>query len=126
MRAVKSKGNISTELKLIKIFRMFGINGWRRNYKLHGNPDFVFPKERIAIFADGCFWHGHNCRKTAPMSNIDYWRKKIKRNKERDKLVTQTLKVKDWRVIRIWECEIKKFALPNKLKFMLPYPSPDG
>ena len=63
MKAVKSKGNISTEIKLIKLFKEKKIKGWRRNYKLFGNPDFVFPKSKIALFADGCFWHGHNLQK---------------------------------------------------------------
>lgn len=117
MRAVKSRGNKSTELKLIEIFKNSGVSGWRRNYKLFGNPDFVFPKKRIAVFVDGCFWHGHNCRNTTPANNADYWRKKIKRNVKRDVLVTQTLREKGWKVTRIWECQIKKNILPNDLVF---------
>ncbi len=115
MRAVKSRGNKSTELKLIEIFKKFGISGWRRNYKLFGNPDFVFPKKRIAVFVDGCFWHGHDCRNTKPVDNADYWRKKIERNKKRDILVVQTLTEKGWKVIRIWECQIKKNGLLSDL-----------
>lgn len=66
MRQVKSKKNKSTELRLIEIFRQNGITGWRRNYPVKGHPDFVFPKRKIAVFVDGCFWHGHNCRNTRP------------------------------------------------------------
>ena len=61
MRKIKSKGNKSTELRLISLFKEFGITGWRRNYPVKGRPDFVFLNRRIAIFVDGCFWHGHEC-----------------------------------------------------------------
>jgi len=108
MRAVKSKGNKSTEIKLIEIFKFHHITGWRRNYKLIGHPDFVFLKKRVALFADGCFWHGHSCRNVKPSDNAEYWKKKIKRNKKRDKAITNELTQKDWKVVRIWECEIKK------------------
>ncbi len=107
MRQVKSSRNKSTELKLIKLFKEYSIKGWRRNYKLFGKPDFVIPIKRTAIFIDGCFWHGHNCRNTKPKDNRDYWRKKIKRNIQRDRLVSETLTLKGWRVIRFWECELK-------------------
>jgi DNA mismatch endonuclease (patch repair protein) len=110
MRAVKSKQNKSTELALIKLFKENKIKGWRRNYKISGNPDFVFPKYRIVVFADGCFWHGHDCRNTKPASNQNYWKRKIDKNKERDRQVTEKLLQKKWVVIRIWECDIKKGA----------------
>lgn len=108
MKAVKSKGNKSTEIKLIEIFRIYHITGWRRNSNLTGHPDFIFPKNRIAVFADGCFWHGHNCRNVTPSENAEYWQNKIKRNKARDKAITKELTAKGWKVVRIWECEIKK------------------
>ncbi|MCP4423369.1 MAG: DNA mismatch endonuclease Vsr [Chloroflexi bacterium] len=111
MRAVKSKGNKSTELKMIAVFKELGWKGWRRNYKLFGKPDFVFPKLRVAVFVDGCFWHGHDCRNTKPASNADYWQKKIQRNRHRDRAVTEQLTQKNWRVIRIWECALKKGEL---------------
>jgi len=110
MRSVKSSGNRSTELKLIQMFDNYGIKGWRRNYKLVGKPDFVFLKARVVVFADGCFWHGHNCRNTKPVDNADYWQGKIEKNKQRDREVTENLEQKNWFVIRIWECEIKKGA----------------
>lgn len=108
MKAVKSKGNKSTEVKLIEIFRSQHITGWRRNYKLIGHPDFVFAKKRIALFADGCFWHGHSCRNVTPSDNAKYWKEKIKRNKKRDKIITDELSQKGWKVVRLWECEIKQ------------------
>ncbi|MDR3178159.1 MAG: very short patch repair endonuclease [Campylobacteraceae bacterium] len=107
MRQVKSKYNKSTELKLISFFKLNKIRGWRRHYHVFGKPDFVFPMYKIAIFVDGCFWHGHNCRNVTPKDNAKYWNDKIERNKKRDENVNNTLKMKNWIVIRIWECELK-------------------
>lgn len=76
MRSVKSSRNRSTEERLISVFRELNITGWRRNYKVKGHPDFIFPKQKIAVFVDGCFWHGHDCRNTRPSDNADYWTKK--------------------------------------------------
>lgn len=106
MRSVKSEKNRSTELKLIEIFRICKITGWRRNSKLLGKPDFTFPKLKMVLFADGCFWHGHKCRNTAPKTNSKYWTAKIIRNKTRDRNVNRALEKVGWRVIRIWECQI--------------------
>ncbi|MDR2004408.1 MAG: very short patch repair endonuclease [Prevotella sp.] len=111
MRQVKSSRNKSTELKLVAFFKANNIKGWRRNYKLFGKPDFTFPKNKLVIFVDGCFWHGHNCRNTKPKDNADYWIKKIERNKKRDLEVTQTLSKKGWKVVRFWECELKNTVL---------------
>lgn len=116
MRKVKSSRNKSTELKLIQFFKNNSIKGWRRGYNLFGKPDFVFPLTKQAIFVDGCFWHGHNCRNTKPKDNKDYWQQKISRNKKRDRIVNKTLATNDWTVIRIWECQLKKEkALKSKL-----------
>ena len=107
MRKVKSKNNKSTEQKLIRFFNDNKITGWRRNYPVKGRPDFVFVKERIAVFVDGCFWHGHDCRNTKPSDNQEYWRKKRERNMRRDKEVTEMFERRGWKVLRIWECELK-------------------
>ena len=118
MSKVKSKNNKSTELKMIEYFKEIELKGWRRNYKLFGKPDFTFPKKRVVVFVDGCFWHGHNCRNLKPKQNKEYWEKKIKRNKERDKLVTETLTQKGWKVYRIWECQLKKKNKENLMKIL--------
>lgn len=107
MRQVKSSRNKSTEIKLIEYFKKNRIKGWRRNYKIFGKPDFVFIKHKVAIFVDGCFWHGHDCRNTKPKDNKKYWDKKIKKNSQRDELVTKHLIKVGWKVVRIWECELK-------------------
>lgn len=108
MKKVRSKKNKSTELKLIEIFKENNIHGWRRNYKVKGHPDFVFLDKRIAIFVDGCFWHGHDCRNTRPKDNEDYWTKKRERNMKHDKEITEYFENRGWTVVRIWECEFKK------------------
>lgn len=108
MSKVRSKNNKSTELKLIKIFEENNIKGWRRNYPVKGHPDFVFLDKKIAIFVDGCFWHGHDCRNTRPSDNAEYWNKKRECNMKHDKEVTALFEQRGWIVIRIWECELKK------------------
>lgn len=108
MSAVHSKKNKSTEIKLIQIFKENGVKGWRRGYKVKGHPDFVFLDKKIAIFVDGCFWHGHDCRNTHPADNAEYWNKKRERNMFHDKEVTAMFEGRGWTVIRIWECELKR------------------
>lgn len=108
MRAVKSRNTKSTELTLIKLFNERHITGWRRTYPVKGHPDFVFLQKRVAIFVDGCFWHGHDCRNTRPSDNNEYWQKKRERNIARDRIITDTFEKRGWTVLRIWECELKK------------------
>ena len=122
MKSVKSSGNKSTELRLIAFFKANGIKGWRRQYSVKGHPDFVFVEKRIAIFVDGCFWHGHDCRNTKPKQNEEYWRKKRIRNIAHDQEVSEMFIKRGWTVIRIWECELKKKnedVLREKLKILL-------
>ena len=108
MRNVKSKGNKTTELRLIQILHENGIKGWRRGYNVKGHPDFVFLQLRIAIFVDGCFWHGHDCRNTRPKENADYWRLKREKNIQHDHEITSSFENRGWTVLRIWECELKR------------------
>ena len=115
MRAVKSRGNKSTEIRMLEFFRAKKFSGWRRNYPIFGKPDFVFPGKKIAVFADGCFWHGHGCRNDTPKNNSEYWREKIRKNKKRDKAVKKHLSEKGWRVFRVFECRIKKSKYPEAL-----------
>lgn len=108
MRCVKSEGNKSTEIKLIQIFSDMGIKGWNRHYKVKGRPDFAFIEKRIAVFVDGCFWHGHDCRNTRPSANAEYWKRKRERNIAHDKAINERFEKRGWRVIRIWECELRQ------------------
>lgn len=107
MSSVHSKRNRTTELKLIEIFKKYGIVGWRRNYKVKGHPDFVFLDKKIAIFVDGCFWHGHDCRNTRPADNAEFWKKKREHNMSHDKEISCLFENRGWTVIRIWECELQ-------------------
>lgn len=87
-----------------------GLHARGYRYRLHagnlpGKPDIVFPMYSAVIFVNGCFWHGHDCHIfKVPKSNIDFWQKKISRNKERDAVVAEKLISKGWRVGVIWEC----------------------
>jgi DNA mismatch endonuclease, patch repair protein len=103
MSAIRSKGNTTTELALAKLFRRCGISGWRRHSALAGRPDFTFPKEKLAVFVDGCFWHGCPRCSQVPLNNRAYWLEKIERNKRRDRRVASKLRASGWSVCRIWE-----------------------
>lgn len=102
MAAIRPRGNKATELKLAAILRAAGITGWRRHQAIPGRPDFVFRRARLAIFVDGCFWHGcrRHCR--MPQDNRAYWRAKISRNIAHDRKITRLLRAAGWKVLRIW------------------------
>lgn len=106
MSRVKSRGNKATELRLIDIFRSHAITGWRRKGKAFGNPDFIFPAKRLAVFVDGCFWHSCPIHGNVPASNRLFWKTKLFRNLQRDKLVCWELQSSGWRVLRIWQHEL--------------------
>lgn len=108
MGRVRSSGNKSTEGKLIDILKREHLTGWRRKYPVFGNPDISYPKSKLAIFVDGCFWHGCPRHGEVPSSNREFWVKKLEGTKKRDLLVNKTLKSKGWKVLRIWECELGK------------------
>jgi DNA mismatch endonuclease (patch repair protein) len=76
--------------------------------RLPGKPDLVFPKHQAVIFVHGCFWHGHDCHLFKwPKTRKQFWRSKIHRNKELDKIALATLKRAGWRCCIIWECSLK-------------------
>jgi len=108
MSRVRSTGNETTELRLMKLLRKAGLKGWRRHYPLLGRPDFVWTAERVAVFVDGCFWHGHDCgrKNTTPKTNAKAWYEKIERNRVRDRRITRELRRLGWSVVRIWECKL--------------------
>ena len=93
---------------------------YRKNDKrFPGKPDIVLPKYKTAIFVNGCFWHMHDCgRFVWPSSNQDYWQPKILRNVERDKANIVLLKDMGWKVIVVWECELKKSNLDARLDML--------
>lgn len=107
MSLVRGRGNKSTELAMIRQFRSSGVKGWRRSIRLAGRPDFVFPRLQLAVFVDGCFWHGCPRHHRTPRSNNRYWSEKISRNMARDKATNKILKSLGWKVVRVWEHDIK-------------------
>lgn len=107
MAAIHSEGNKATELRLVAILRAYGITGWRRHRILPGRPDFVFDRERLAVFVDGCFWHGCRRHLRMPQSNREYWQRKIARNVARDRTSKLLLKKAGWRILRLWEHSLK-------------------
>jgi len=111
MRAIKST-DTTPELLVRKLAHSIR-PGYRLNRKdIAGKPDIAYLGARKAIFVHGCFWHGHNCARGArvPKANRQYWVKKIARNVERDKLNLTALTDSGWRILVIWECELKEAA----------------
>lgn len=109
MSRVRSKGNSTTEMLMVQLLRGSRINGWRRHASLIGRPDFVWPRSRLVVFIDGCFWHGHSCgRNLTPKTNAGLWEKKIRATRKRDRRNNRALTMKGWKVIRVWECTLAK------------------
>ena len=118
MARIRSHGNAATELRFLRFLKESGITGWRRRYKLFGKPDFVFPKSRLAVFVDGCFWHGCPRCYREPKSNRSFWRNKVATNRKRASLVNSELRRKNWLVIRIWQHQLanrRQAALKKRL-----------
>ena len=95
----------------LAVRRLLFSMGYR--YRLHakdlpGRPDIVFRSRQCVVFVNGCFWHGHNCpRASMPASNVEFWRRKIDGNRERDRRVLKQLRMNRWRVLTVWQCETK-------------------
>lgn len=95
---------------------------YRKNDKRYpGRPDIVLPKYKIAIFINGCFWHMHDgCSKfVMPKSNIEYWKAKLERNKRHDIENKIALEEQGWKVIVVWECDLKKDKKESRLKYLV-------
>jgi DNA mismatch endonuclease (patch repair protein) len=126
MSRFRGRGNTATEGALMRLLRQHRIVGWRRHWRLslaapeqcfglpdgskiprYCKPDFVFARAKVAILVDGCFWHGCPLHCRMPANNSLYWEAKITRNKIRDQLVTSALEAMGWRVLRIWEHELR-------------------
>ena len=114
MSAVRSRGNSTTERPLAKLLWTAGLRGYRKHWPVAGKPDFAWPGRRVAVFVDGCFWHGCSC-KYLPRTNTKFWRNKIETNKRRDKRVTQSLRRDGWTVLRIKECVVRKPATLGRI-----------
>jgi DNA mismatch endonuclease (patch repair protein) len=133
MASIRSTGNASTERSVAAALRTARITGWRRHVlislpakpnkqrcrtALRGQrvckrirPDFVFRAHRVAVFVDGCFWHGCEKHSRIPKSHVEYWRSKIRRNRLRDKQTARLLSGNGWKVVRIWEHDVESSVL---------------
>jgi DNA mismatch endonuclease (patch repair protein) len=133
MSRIRSRGNGTTEAALAAVFRELGVTGWRRHVRVPGRlkdgsrfslrPDFIFRVARLAVFVDGCFWHGCPEHGARPSGNRKFWLAKFARNRARDRRDTRRLKSCGWKVLRLWEHELRKSARPallRKLRRHLP------
>lgn len=90
MAAIHSRGNTTTELPLARLLWAARLRGYRKQWPVAGKPDFAWPGRKLAVFVDGCFWHGGRC-KYLPRTSTDFWRNKIDNNMRRDTRVTNAL-----------------------------------
>lgn len=111
MQAVKSK-DTAPELTIRRLLHGKGYRYRLHRHDLPGCPDLVFPSRKKVVFVHGCFWHGHNCPRGAriPKSNREYWIKKVGKNRARDSKARQELRVNGWKVLSIWECQLKNMS----------------
>ena len=116
MGKIKAK-NTKPELIVRKFLFSNGIR-YRIHFPLKGKPDLAFPNKKVALFVNGCFWHGHGCKTDhKPKSNIEFWEMKIKKNMERDEASKRNLESEGWNAMTLWECEI--LTEPDKLNNFL-------
>ena len=107
MSAVRHE-NTAAEIKLCKTLWRLGLR-YRKHLRVRGvRPDIVFTRCQVAVFVDGCFWHGCPVHYVSPESNKDFWRAKLEKNVARDSHARQLLEEAGWRVLRFWECEVNR------------------
>lgn len=106
MRNIRSAGT-EPERKVMEALKKRKIYFAKYTTKIPGKPDIVFRRKKVVVFVDSDFWHRHPERFIMPKTNTRYWEKKIARNQERDRQVNCELQTKGWKVIRLWEYDIK-------------------
>src|SRR6266704_470940 len=111
MVAVRGR-NTGPERRVASALKAMGIRFRRQAGDLPGNPDFVLPELRAALFVQGCFWHRHGCRSKTPSANRSYWTRKLASNVRRDRRVRRALNRLGWSVIAVWECQLGAGAHP--------------
>lgn len=119
MSLVGSRGNRTTERRMSSLLWSTGLRGYRKHWRATGTPDFAWPRLKVALFVDGCFWHGcpHCCRYSK--SNKSFWRLKVRNNRGRDKRIAATLRREGWGVIRVWECKVGKVGTLRRIRRVL-------
>jgi DNA mismatch endonuclease, patch repair protein len=106
MASVGSRGNRTTEKRMAAILWKAGLRGYRKHWRVLGKPDFAWPGRKIALFVDGCFWHGCKRCNRPSKSNVAFWRHKVLQNQMRDKRISRRLRSEGWKVLRVWECRV--------------------
>jgi len=127
MARVRGAGNKSTEGRVEAALVTAGVEGWEKHPKgVLGKPDFYFPRQRVAVFVDGCFWHGCPvCARRTPTVRAEFWRGKIDENRRRDEHQRRRLRRQGYHVMRVWEHDIKKGPWLTRLRSLLArYASP--
>lgn len=128
MASIRSKGNATTERTFLQLLRRARISGWRRHVNLPGKPDFIFRLQRLAVFIDGCFWHGCPRCYRLPEQNRPYWKAKVLSNRRRDRRRARELRSLNWRVMRVWEHSLKsplgRMRVMARLTEVLRRPTP--
>ncbi|MBX2979406.1 MAG: DNA mismatch endonuclease Vsr [Flavobacteriales bacterium] len=99
-----------------KLYRTHGMKRWRQHQPLFGRQDVIIPRSKLAVFVDGCFWHGCPKHATQPKGNRRFWAEKLEANKSRDRKVNRELRAKGWRVLRIWEHDLKVARYPYTVR----------
>ena len=116
MRRVKGR-DTRPEMAVRRILRAAGVGYRLGGCGLAGRPDLVMQGRRVVVFVHGCFWHGHDCARGSrqPKANAGYWAAKIGRNRDRDARVSAALAAEGWRVVTVWECEMKAEGFAERL-----------
>jgi DNA mismatch endonuclease, patch repair protein len=100
--------NTAPEMLVRSMLHRLGYRYRLHDKRLPGTPDLVFPSRKCVIFVHGCFWHGHSCRRAhLPASNVAFWTEKIEKNKQRDQREYRQLRARGWRILAVWQCEMK-------------------
>lgn len=114
MASIRPEGNLTTEVALARAMWADGIRGYRKHWPILGRPDFAWPGLMIAVFVDGCFWHGCSCKKI-PKTNRRFWVEKFEYNKGRDIQVARRLRRSGWTVLRVKECAVSHPSTLNRI-----------
>jgi len=122
MSRIKGK-NTKPEILLRKLLFKHGFRFRIHVKNLPGKPDIVLPKYKTVIFVHGCFWHGHEGCKyfVMPKTRTEFWSKKIHANIQRDQMAESLLKEKGWRIVKVWECDLKSINIEKTLENLLPF-----
>lgn len=119
MASVRSRGNQTTEIAFGRRLWAAGLRGYRKHWPVLGKPDFAWPGRKIAVFVDGCFWHGCPKCKSMPTSHARYWKNKVDKNRARDHRTNRFLRSRGWKVVRIWECRVTADASLRRVSRLL-------